>query len=41
MMQLSNIALEKEMKFLLLDNIFVMYDTVKEKAVGKYILNGD
>lgn len=32
MMQLSNIALQKEMRFLLLENTFVMYDTVKEKA---------
>ncbi len=41
MMQLSNIALQKEMRFLLLENTFVMYDTVKEKAAGKYVLNGD
>lgn len=41
MMQLSNIALQKKMKFLLLENTFIMYNIVKEKAVWKYILNGD
>lgn len=33
MMQLSNIALQKKMKFLLLENTFIMYNIVKEKAV--------
>lgn len=36
----KHIALQKKMEFILLENTFLMYDTVKLKAVGKFILNG-
>lgn len=34
------IVLQKEMEFLLLKNAFLMYDSVKVIAGGKYNLNG-